>query len=47
MASNNTVSILEAWSSEPGELVDFQLTGASLYFGRLLDRHNIIEGGCL
>jgi len=47
MASNNTMSILEAWSSETGELVDFQLVGALLCVGRLRDGHNLVAGGCL
>jgi len=46
MASNNTMSILEAWSAESGELVDLQQTGA-LCVGWLLDRRNLVAGGCV
>ena len=37
---------MEASSSESGELVDLQQTG-TLCVGRLLDRHNLVAGGCV
>jgi len=45
--NNNNVSIWEEWSSDSGEPVDLQLTGALLCVGRLLDRHNLVARGCM
>ena len=37
---------MEAWSSESGELVVLQLSGGLLGIDRLLDRRNLVAGGC-